>query len=556
MVVQELEKLIEATIVQIYGINYTTKLVVPKNLFGGQRFYASNVSFRLSEQLKKSPADISCEIASALPQHRYIDAVEAVNGYINILLSKVAIADIVCRLHDADNLASSDVNAGKAIALEFVSANPTGPLSVVNGRAAAIGSSLANILETTGASVTTRYYINDNPESGQLVALKNTLDYYDKVNQGEQVEFPEDGYKGEFIKSVWKKYHAFHAVGDIAFGAVAVNYIIQCQQADLDALGVYFDSFDRESVYMKGWTLDRLFSGFGVNLSDFTYIKDGATWLKTSEYGDSKDRVIIRADGRPTYFHNDIIYHAVKYYRSRNADSNVQLINIFGADHHGYIDRLNAVMRMWGLSDITVLLTQMVSLETTDENGVTSAYIGSKREGQYLHLKEDFIDRVGCDAARWYFLSETLTAHLKINVDKATEQNMSNPVFYVQYAHARFAQILSKASTLGITLDGHFANLYLLNESEAAVQLILKLNEYESVVASAAEKLSPHVIKTYLYELAQLAHKYYASGRLIEQAYEECLAGLYLVTTTNKVLKHGLGLLGISAPLAMVALDE
>jgi arginyl-tRNA synthetase len=196
---------------------------------------------------------------------------------------------------------------------------------------------------------------------------------------------------------------------------------------------------------------------FGKNLSDYTYEKDGAVWLKTSEYGDEKDRVILRSDGRPTYFHNDIVYHAIKWHLARNPErANIQLINIFGADHHGYINRLNAVMRMWGIDDVSVILTQMVSLEATDASGETVSFIGSKREGQYLRLKEDFIDRVGVDAARWYFLSETPSAHLIINVDKATEQNMSNPVFYVQYAYARFTQILSKSETLGVSVDGVF----------------------------------------------------------------------------------------------------
>jgi arginyl-tRNA synthetase len=256
--------------------------------------------------------------------------------------------------------------------------------------------------------------------------------------------------------------------------------------------------------------------------------------------------VITREDGRNTYFHNDIIYHADKLLKLPDGE---RLINILGADHHGYLSRLNAVMRMWGQKDIETILTQMVSLEI-EENGETVVFMGSKREGQYLLLKDDFMDKVGVDAARWYFLSGDPQSAITINVKKATEQNMSNPVFYVQYAHARLCSIVQKSYDAGVDATQTFVNLD-LNNSVIAYELMLKLDGYNRIVQRSASTSSVQPLKIYLYELAQIIHSFYEQEKIIDQPLEKWLAGLYLMEASIKTLRSGLELLGISAPKVM-----
>jgi arginyl-tRNA synthetase len=548
---------INEAIKRLYNIDFPVIVSVPSQKNAGD--LTTNVAFLLSKNINKSVPEIALEIIEELKKDQWFtyytsnNIVEA-KGHLNWNLNQTAFSDALYILYNDSGLGQNDALVGEDIAIEFVSANPTGPLSVVNGRAAVIGDTLVNIFEKSGAYVRSHYYVNDNPQSGQIIALQNTFDYYDKIQNGEEIDFPADGYQGEAIKKAWKHYNKLKhncENNNDAFFKYGVGQLTFEQTGVLHAsLGIRFSNITSENEIIKQITIQEAFKYAGKNIDDFTYLSEGALWLKTKDYGDDKDRVIIREDGRPTYFHNDIIYHAHKIMYS---PCGTRLINIWGADHHGYIARMNAVMRMWSKPDIEIILTQMVNLEI-EENGESKIFMGSKRDGQYLLLKEDFVDKIGQDAARWYFLNSDPSNHTTINVAKAAEQNMNNPVFYVQYAHARFCRILSKSNDLNVTIGNQFINLH-LNSSKEATNLILKLDMYSDVVSRAAFHLNPQLVKIYLYELAQLMHIFYENDRLIYQNKENWLAGLYLVKTASNVLKDGLNLLGISAPEHMAPSD-
>lgn len=537
---------------RLYGVS-DIKVVVSQPSHDGLGDLTTNAAFQLAKRAGKSPTDVVSELITELKKDEafahYVCDISERNGHLNWSLNKPAFSDALYQLYHSDDVGQNQVLLGTDISIEFVSANPTGPISIVNGRAGVLGDTLYRIFSKSGAYVNTHYYVNDNPESGQIMALQATFNHYDKLKIGEESKFPENGYKGEFIKKAWEHYDKMKQncpTTISAFFKYGVGQLSFEQMKDLHELGIGFSIVTRENEITQRLNIQDAFKYSGKNLDDFTYVLDGATWLKTTDFGDDKDRVIIREDGRPTYFHNDIIYHAFKL---MNAPVGVRLINIWGADHHGYIARINAVMRMWGKSDVEIILTQMVSLET-EEDGKSVSYVGSKREGQYLLLKNDFVDRVGKDAARWYFLNGDPATHVTINVEKAAEQNMSNPVFYIQYAHARFCSILSKSAGLNVSIDNKFINLD-LNDSPIAKSLILKLDMYNEVVQKAALNANAQTVKTYLYELAQIMHAFYEKEKLIQKDREHWLAGLYLVQTSTKVLKDGLNLLGISAPEVM-----
>lgn len=551
-----LAKLFEGFLTQavknVYGVQPDLSIVVQPPTRQGMGHLTSNFAFQLGKLVGESPTDVVLKINKELKSNLstfdfYAESYCESKGHWNIILSQNAFSQSLWTLRHVAWISANQTLAGSDISLEFVSANPTGPLSVVNGRAGVLGDSLAKIFAMSGALVRTHYYINDNPDSGQIIALKNTFDHYDKLKAGELSEFPEDGYKGECIKQVWDYYDMMigGASQTHAFLHYGIGRLAQQQVDDLKDFGIHYSDITLESQVIKKLTINEAFTYFGKKLEDYTYELDGAVWLKTSEYGDDKDRVITREDGRNTYFHNDIIYHACKLLPIDNA----RLINILGADHHGYLPRLNAVMRMWGRKDVETILTQMVSLEI-EENGETVVFMGSKREGQYLLLKDDFVDKVGNDAARWYFLSGDPQSAITINVKKATEQNMSNPVFYVQYAHARLCSIIQKSYDVDVDASQTYVNLD-LNNSMIAHELILKLDGYNRVVQRSALTSSVQPLKIYLYELAQMIHSFYEHEKIIDQPLDKWLAGLYLINGATKVLRDGLELLGISAPEVM-----
>lgn len=555
MLSEYLEGAVENAIISLYGANTKIDFSIVSAGRNDSWDFSTNAAFKLAKPLGKSPKEIAAELANELSGDKYIASVEALNGHVNFVLASYAKYDSLVELHDCSNFVHHhDTLWGHNVVLEFVSANPTGPLSVVNGRAGVLGSALANLYYECGAHVTARYYVNDNPESGQIIALRNTFAHYDNLANGIESEFPEDGYKGDYVKKAWQHYDQFKkTVGaDLAFTKYGISTVTHSQIQDLAKIRVTYNHVDSENKVISELSIQKAFEHFGKNLDDFTYVEDGAVMLKTSEYGDDKDRVIIRQDGRPTYYHNDIIYHVYKMMPFSRWGA--KLVNIWGADHHGYIARVNAAMRMLGAPDIEVILTQMVNLEI-EEDGVTQVFMGSKREGQYLLLIDDFVDKVGVDAARWYFLMDNPSNHTTINVQKAAEQNMSNPVFYVQYAHARLCSIVRKSKDLGVSTNGKFVNLTTL-ESEISNELILKLENYGQTIERAATQSSPQMLKTYLYDLAQIVHKFYEKERLINQPLPNWLAGLYLVETATKVLKHGLSVLDISAPETMFAESE
>lgn len=550
MLTKFFEDKITCAVQKIYGLNENIIVSQPLSDLGD---YTTNICFKLVKQVGKKASEIADEIIQNLQcdleYNTYVQSTCEKNGHINIVLSNDGIVHAMNSLISENVHGMNEAMADENICLEYVSANPTGPISVVNGRAGVLGDVLSRIYKKCKAEVKRHYYVNDNPFSGQITALRDTFAYYENVHNGNAIDFPEHGYKGEYVKKAWMSYH--EKIEQLMCESDAfdetIHEIAWSQICDLQYLDIVYDYVDKESGLISAITIDMAFKFFDKDLSDFTYLKDGATWLKTSEYGDDKDRVIIREDGRATYFNNDIIYHACK------AKCYSRLINILGADHHGYIARINAVMRMWEKPDVQVILTQMVGLETIDVDGKPIAYTGSKREGQYLLLKEDFVDKVGVDAARWYFLNGDPNTHLVINVDKASEQNMSNPVFYVQYAHARLCSLIKKSHNEGVMTggDANFASL----SSKDSVNLIKKLDDYQRIVITAGLKSNVQSLKTYLYELAQLVQKFYESERLIGKPINDWVAALYLVEHSVKVLKNGLWLLGISAPEEMKSLE-
>ncbi len=519
---------------------------VPKDKSHGD--FATNAALLLTKQAKMKPRDIAQAIVDSLNKDsKLIDKVEIAGpGFINFYLSQNWVYDILPTVEEQDEtFGFVDVGHGEKIQIEFVSANPTGLLHMGNARGGALGDTLANLLKMAGYDVTKEFYIND--AGNQIVNLGLSLEARYRQELGDvDYPFPEKGYHGKDIIDTAKR--IIEEVGDSYLAlpeeerqqkmiATALDEKINAIKTGLKDFGVEYDVWFSESSLHESGAVKEV-----VDLlteKGLTYEKEGAIWLKTTEFGEEKDEVLIRSNGIPTYFAADIAYHKNKFDRGFK-----RVINIWGADHHGHVARMKRSMDAIGYNgdDLTILLMQLVRLY---QNGEVVRM--SKRTGQYVTLQE-LIEDVGKDAARYFFIMRNPDSHLDFDLDLAKQQSSDNPVYYVQYAHARINSILT--ATGKPAPKAADCDLTLLKE-EAELELIRKIANLPTEIAYAAQELEPYRMARYATDLATLFHSFYNSCRVLTD--DEALrdARLVLVNAARITLRNVLHLLGVSAPERM-----
>ena len=507
--------------------------------------FATNFAMQSARVFRQSPQKIAAAIRDRLVGDWLDHAEVAGPGFLNLYLKKTVLSDTLrAVLAAGEEFGTLPPNGAPRIQVEYVSANPTGPLHVGHGRGAAVGSALVKLLRTAGYTVDSEYYINDAGNQMNLLAVSVNARYLELL--GQPVEFPENGYHGaDIVETAQRiidrdgdKYLALPEEDRLKlFQDVAYREKLAALEEDLADFGVTFDRWYSERT-LHPEAVRRVVD---VLLERGTaYEKDGAVWLRSTDYGDDKDRVIFRDNGVPTYLAADIAYHDDKYRRGYG-----RLINIWGADHHGYVARVKASMAALGHDpeELTVLLLQMVSLY---RDGALVKL--SKRTGETVTLRE-LMEEVGVDAARYFFLMRSLDSQLDFDLDLATKKSNENPVYYIQYAHARISSIFRQADEAGIAVrDG--AELELLTD-ETEIALIKKIAAYPEEIARAAAEFAPQRIARYSHELAGAFHSFYNKCRIVGQESSLASARLALVLAAGRVIRHSLGVLGVSAPEKM-----
>lgn len=503
--------------------------------------FATNVAFLLAKKLRSSPHQISTRIVDLIPtDSSLLRKVEiAGGGFINFFLAPFSLQQVLPLIEAEDTrFGTSKTKEGK-ILVEFVSANPTGPLHIGHGRGAVYGDCLANIMAAVGYQVEREYYIND--VGNQMQSLGRSLLIRYKQLQGDNVHLPENGYQGSYLIQLAKTLpEGAEEKGLDFFIQVAREEILKEIGDDLTGLGVKFNRwFSEEGLYASGQVDEtiRLLKEKG-----YVYESEGAWWLASSRFGDEKDRVLVRETEVPTYLAGDIAYHRNKY--SRGYDL---LIDIWGADHHGYIDRMKAAYAALDHNpdSLVILLYQLVNL-LRDGKQVNM----STREGEFVTLKE-VVEEVGPDAARFFFMMRDHDSHLDFDLELAKRHSTENPVYYVQYAHARICSILREAASREITLlPAQECQLDLLTEDKE-LELLTKLATLPDEVIKCANTFQVHHLTLYLQDLAAIFHHYYNHNRVISQDRQLSLARLALVNSIRIVIRNVLHLLGVSAPEKM-----
>jgi len=523
-------------------------LLTPKNKSHGD--LSTNIAMQLSRELKLKPLDIAHFIVDNLNiKDSIIGEVEMVRpGFINFCLKENWLYQVIDEIREkGEDYGKVNLGKGKKIQVEFVSVNPTGPLHVGHGKCAAVGDALSNILKAAGYKVEKEYYINDQGRQIDLLGQSVQVRYNNLL--GERMEFPADGYKGEYIvdiaKEVIEKFQDKYKDRDDQesrefFKEFTLKNILEGIKEDLKDFGVEFDAWFSESSLYKQNKLQEVIEL--LQQKGFLYKEKGALWLKTTVFGDEKDRVVIRKNSIPTYFASDIAYHQDKYQRGFE-----KIIDIWGADHHGYIQRMKAAVQALGYPEdsLGVLIVQFVTLiRDGKEVGM------STRGGEFITLR-DLIKEVGKDVARYFFLMRSHDSHTEFDLDVAKSQSMENPVYYIQYAYARICSIIKKAEQAGVKMDkSKVIKLQLLNKEEE-FELIKKLSSLKEVIKKSALTWKPHFLTTYLYDLASSFHKYYTVHRIITEDEELTRARLILIDCTRIVLFNSLKILGVSVPESM-----
>ncbi|MCF6249001.1 MAG: arginine--tRNA ligase [Desulfobacula sp.] len=500
---------------------------------------------------KMAPRKIAQNLVASIEPSELVEKIEIAGpGFINFFLTKEAWHPVVDRILELNTqYGSSDIGKKQKIQVEFVSANPTGPLHVGHGRGAAVGDAVGNILSFAGFDVQKEYYINDSGR--QIRTLGTSVWLRLQQSLGKQIDFPEDCYKGDYIKDLAER--ALKEKGDgllerdepLAIeicAKFAAKIILGTIKEDLLQFGVDFDQWFSEQSLYDTKRVQKAIEDF--KSKDLIYEQDGALWFRTEDFGDEKNRVVVRNNGLTTYFASDIAYHMEKYERGFD-----KVIDVWGADHHGYIKRIDASVVASGRKSeqFGVILVQLVNLI---RGGVPVQM--STRAGEFVTLK-DIVDEVGKDAARFMFLSRSYDSGLDFDLDLAKQKNSENPVYYVQYVHARITGILIKATKESLIFDIDFdkgKHLDLLQEKEE-INLLKIMNSFRENVEKSATSLHPHVIFTYLMSLASAFHGYYNKHKVITANKEQTLARLSLVLSVKKVIRNGLTLLGVSAPERM-----
>jgi arginyl-tRNA synthetase len=524
----------------------TPTLERPRNPEHGD--FATPDALNLAKKARQHPRKLAEAIAaaSAAALGDIVTAVETAGpGFINFRLAPAARQAIVPRvLALRDAFGRSDAHRGLRVNVEFVSANPTGPLHVGHGRQAALGDSIATLLEWQGCAVTREFYYNDAGQQIQNLALSVRARAHELL--GAPASFPEDGYHGEYIRELAQRYldEVGKDLSDIeSIRRFAVAELRNEQDRDLRAFGVKFDRYYLESSLYGDGRVDATVARLAT--SGATYEQEGALWLRTTGYGDDKDRVMRKSDGGYTYFVPDVAYHVTKFERGF-----AKAINVQGADHHGTIARVRAGLQALDMGIPAGYPDYVLHKMVTVMRGGEEAKI-SKRAGSYVTLRE-LIDEVGRDAVRFFLVSRKADSEFVFDIDLARSQSEENPVYYVQYAHARVASVLRQAQipladAPGRLVDADLAPL----RSSYEDALLRRIADFPVEIAAAARDLAPHVITFYLKDLAQEFHSYYNAERFLVDDERERQARLALVVAVGQVLRNGLAVLGISAPEQM-----
>jgi len=541
--------------------------------------FQSNIAMRIAKAARKNPRELAHALVAALPSNTLIAGAEVAGaGFINFRLKPAAwFTSIRAVAEQGAAYGHSQAGAGRKVMVEFVSANPTGPMHVGHGRGAAYGATLGNLLEATGHSVFREYYINDAGRQLDILAVSVYLRYLELT--GESVTFPSNGYRAEYILPVARALHAKRGdalrrpAADIANGAppdapagdkdkhidgliansrrllgaeefdsivlFARDQMMADIRNDLEEFGVHFDQWFSERDLNRSGAVDRAMDA--LRASGHMYTKDGAQWFKSTDYGDDEDRVVVRANGENTYFASDIAYHFDK--RQRGHDL---LIDVWGADHHGYVTRVRGALQALGAPGecFEVCLMQLVSLHRGGEKLAMG-----KREGNFVTLR-DLRNEVGNDACRFFYLLRSHDQALDFDLELAKSRSNENPVYYIQYAHARVASVMKQLGSKGLSYDADAANLSMLTSAhEQAV--ITAISKYPEVLQHAASARAPHAVVHFLRDLANTLHTYYNAEQFIVEDAALRNARLTLVLAVQQVIRNGLGILGVSAPETM-----
>ena len=517
---------------------------------GSHGDFSTNISMVMASIQKMPPRKIAEAIIKNINDpDGIVDKTEIAGpGFINFFLNKHSWHPVLQKIHEQDALyGASDIGKGKKIQVEFVSANPTGPLHVGHGRGAAVGDSVANILLFCGYNVEKEYYINDSGRQINTLGRSVFLRYKELFEA--DVQFPEDCYQGDYVRDLAGKVRDDN--GDkllsmsedeaISYCArFAADNILAEIKEDLESFGVVFDRWYSEQSLFDSGKVDKIINDF--RKQNIIFEDDGALWFRTKDFGDEKNRVVVRSNGLTTYFASDIAYHQDKFDRGFE-----RVIDVWGADHHGYIPRVSAAIEASGHTrdKFDVILIQLVNLLREGEPVAMST-----RAGEFVTLR-DVINEVGSDAARFIFLTRHYESALDFDLELAKKKTNDNPVYYVQYVHARISSIARKAQERGISdIVWNDAAISRLNEPEE-IQLIKTMARYPEIVRCSAEYMEPHRITYYLMNLASAFHAYYNKHRVLTDEAELTIGRLYLVLAIKKIIRNGLSLLGVSAPEKM-----
>ena len=544
--------------------------------------FACNIAMMLAKPAKTSPRELAQKIVDSFPDNTTISKIEIAGpGFINFYLASGSNLKVIGEIYSqAEDYGRSQLGKGQSVQVEFVSANPTGPLHVGHGRGAAYGASVADLLEAIGFNVHREYYVNDAGRQMDILAASVWLRYLDL--SGETITFPVNGYKGDYVWDIAATLHRengdkYHHASDVVFADIpadennggdkeehvdaliqrakkclgdrlynevfelGLNTILGEIRSDLKEFGVVYQDWYSERSLTRSGAVDRAIER--LKLSGHVYEKNGALWFSSTEFGDEKDRVIVRDNGQSTYFASDIAYHAEKLERGFD-----RVIDVWGADHHGYVPRVRGALKALGDDDskLDVLLVQFAILYRGGEKAQMST-----RSGEFVTLKE-LRHEVGNDAARFFYVMRKCEQHMDFDLDLAKSRSSENPVYYIQYAHARVCSVMNQLSDKGLTRDverGH-QHLDLLTESHEE-DLMTALSKYPEVVEKAALGHEPHQVAHYLRELANSLHTYYNAHVFLVDNDKLRDARLNLIESARQVLANGLKLLGVSAPEAM-----
>ncbi len=541
--IQEIEKSIQqANIIESIP---EIKIEIPKDTKNGD--YATNIAMVLTKLAKRNPREIAQLIVDHLDtEAAHVKKIDIAGpGFINFYLDSSYLNAVIDQALELDTQFGRVAESkNKKILVEYVSANPTGDLHIGHARNAAVGDTLCNILDAAGYDVTREYYIND--AGNQITNLAKSIEARYLQHLGQKAEMPADGYHGQDIKNIGadlaeKQPNLMDLSDDErlkTFRQLGVDYEMAKLKQDLADFNIHFDNwFSETSLYEKGEikaVLERM------KENGYTYEQDGATWLRTTDFKDDKDRVLIKKDGTYTYFLPDIAYHYDKFQRG-----NDNLINLFGADHHGYINRLKASLETFGVDSdrLEIQIMQMVRLMQDGEEVKMS-----KRTGNAITLRE-IMDEVGIDAARYFLTMRSADTHFDFDMALAKEQSQDNPVYYAQYAHARICSILRQAEAQGYQVEKGADYQTITNDK--AIELLKKVAEFEPMIEGAAEARAPHRVTNYIQDLAAHFHKFYNAEKVLTEDQAKTKAHLALIDAVRITLRNALQLVGVTAPEQM-----